>query len=130
MPAVPNEIDQEAINQDLDALSSPLSGGATTGPAVTAGGNATGTVAIAAPSGIVTYTFTGNVTFTAPTGAVVGDLLLLKITQDATGSRTVTWPATFKTNVAISTTAAYVDQIMFVFDGTNYNQVSSVLHIA
>lgn len=68
-------------------------------------------------------TLTGNCTFTftAPLGPCS---LLLKLTQDATGSRLVTWPATvlFPGNVhpTLSTGANKVDICTFYFDGTNY----------
>ena len=51
-------------------------------------------------------------------------LLVLKLTQDATGSRTVTWPAAVKwsggTAPTLTTAANAVDVIRFFFDGTNY----------
>lgn len=60
-------------------------------------------------------------TFTAPTGPTT---LVLKVVQDGTGSRTVTWPAAVKwpsgTAPTLTTTAAAVDIISFYFDGTNY----------
>lgn len=68
-------------------------------------------------------TLTGNCTytFTAPTGPTT---LVLKVIQDGTGSRTVTWPAAVKwpsgTAPTLTTTAAAVDIISFYFDGTNY----------
>lgn len=68
-------------------------------------------------------TLTGNVTytFTAPGGATT---LTLKLVQDATGSRTATWPATVKwpggTAPTLTTTAAAVDFVSCYYDGTNY----------
>lgn len=68
-------------------------------------------------------TLTGNctLTFTPPSGACN---LILKLIQDATGSRTVTWPASVKwvqrTAPVLTTTANYIDIISFYFDGTNY----------
>lgn len=68
-------------------------------------------------------TLTGNCTFTftAPPGPA---RLLLELTQDATGSRTVTWPAAVKwsggTAPTLTTTAAHVDLILLEYDGTNY----------
>ena len=51
-------------------------------------------------------------------------LLVLKLTQDATGSRTATWPAAVKwsggTAPTLTTAANAVDVIRFFFDGTNY----------
>lgn len=68
-------------------------------------------------------TLTGNCTytFTAPDGP--GNFML-KVIQDGTGSRTVTWPATVKwpagTAPTLSTAASAVDLIAFYYDGTNY----------
>jgi len=60
-------------------------------------------------------------TFTAPGGPCS---LILKLAQDGTGSRTVTWPATVKwaagTAPTLTTTASRVDIITFYYDGTNY----------
>jgi len=68
-------------------------------------------------------TLTGNCTFTftAPSGPAN---LILKLIQDGTGSRTVTWPATVKwpegVAPALSTAASSVDIVSLYFDGTNY----------
>lgn len=68
-------------------------------------------------------TLTGNCTFTftAPAGPCS---LILKLVQDATGSRTVTWPATVHwsggTAPTLTTTASNVDIITFYYDGTTY----------
>lgn len=73
-------------------------------------------------------TLTGNCTFTftAPTTTEVG--LQLRLVQDATGSRTVTWPGTvvWPGSVAptLSTTAGAVDIISFWYDGTSYHGFS------
>ena len=68
-------------------------------------------------------TLTGNCTFTftAPGGPCS---LVLKLVQDATGSRTVTWPATVHwpagSAPTLTTTANKVDIITFYWDGTTY----------
>lgn len=68
-------------------------------------------------------TLTGNCTFTftAPPGPCS---LILKLVQDGTGSRTVTWPATVHwsggTAPTLTTTASKVDIITFYWDGTTY----------
>lgn len=68
-------------------------------------------------------TMTGNCTFTftAPAGPTT---LTLKMTQDGTGSRTATWPASVKwesgTAPTLSTAASAVDLISFYFDGSDY----------
>ena len=68
-------------------------------------------------------TLTGNCTFTFPT-AVAGKSFTLLLKQDATGSRTVTWPAAVKwpggTAPTITATASKADKYVFVADGTNW----------
>lgn len=74
-------------------------------------------------------TLTGNVTytFTAPDGPGRFQLLL---EQDATGSRTATWPGTVLwpggTAPTLSTAANSIDIITFYYDGTNYYGVESL----
>jgi len=68
-------------------------------------------------------TLTGNCTytFTAPAGPA---FLSLKVIQDATGSRAVTWPASVKwpsgTAPTLSTAANAIDIVTFYYDGTSY----------
>jgi len=69
-------------------------------------------------------TLTGNVTFTfspEPSGPCN---LILKLIQDATGSRTVTWPADVKwpggTAPTLTTTASAIDIVSFYYDGTDF----------
>ena len=66
-------------------------------------------------------TLTGNCTFTFPT-ATAGKGFTLLLLQDATGSRTVTWPAAVKwpasTAPTITSTASKGDKYVFVGDGT------------
>ena len=69
-------------------------------------------------------TLTGNCTFTfspEPTGPCS---LTLKLVQDGTGSRTVTWPADVKwpggTAPTLTTTASAVDIVTFYYDGTAF----------
>jgi hypothetical protein len=68
-------------------------------------------------------TLTGNCTFTFPT-ATAGKSFLLLLKQDATGSRTVTWPAAVKwpgnTAPTITSTASRLDKYVFTADGTNW----------
>jgi len=65
--------------------------------------------------------FNETFTFTAPSGPA---RLVLWLKQDATGSRTATWPASvlWPGNVAptLTTTAAAVDVVTLAYDGTNY----------
>jgi hypothetical protein len=75
-------------------------------------------------------TLTGNITsltLTAPSG--VGNFLL-RIVQDATGTRTITWPSSVRWAGALapvlSTAANAVDIITFYYNGTNYYGVASL----
>lgn len=74
-----------------------------------------------------TVTLGGNVTFAAPTNMVAGASLTLILTQDATGSRTGTWNASYKWmggTPTLSTTASAIDTVNIFYDGTNY--ISSI----
>jgi hypothetical protein len=66
-------------------------------------------------------TLTGNCTYTFPT-ATAGKSFTLFQKQDATGSRTVTWPASVKwpggTAPTITATASKGDKFVFTGDGT------------
>jgi hypothetical protein len=68
-------------------------------------------------------TLTGNCTFTFPT-ATAGQSFMMFLKQDATGSRTVTWPAVVKwpssTAPTITATASKGDKFVFTADGTNW----------
>jgi hypothetical protein len=72
-------------------------------------------------------TLGGNRTLTFANG-VAGSTYSLSLTQDGTGSRTVTWPSTVKwaggSAPTLTTTAARTDQITFYFDGTYYRDVA------
>lgn len=66
-------------------------------------------------------TLTGNCTYTFPT-ATAGKSFIMLQKQDATGSRTVTWPASVKwpasTAPTITSTASKGDKFVFTADGT------------
>jgi len=66
-------------------------------------------------------TLTGNCTYTFPT-PTAGKSFTLFQKQDATGSRTVTWPATVKwpggTAPTLTSTASKGDKFVFTADGT------------
>ena len=69
-----------------------------------------------------TVTLAGNRTMAAPTNLKVGTYIL-RVYQDATGSRTITWNSVFKWTAAtapvLSTTANALDIITLFSDGTN-----------
>jgi len=67
-------------------------------------------------------TMTGNCTFTL-SNPVTGTTYVLKCIQDATGSRTYTWPATViwpGGSAPTGSGASKVDVITLFWDGTNY----------
>jgi len=70
----------------------------------------------------ITLTANCTFTFTAPAGP---GSFILKVLQDATGSRTATWPATVEwsggASPTLTTTASAKDLIAFYYDGTNYH---------
>lgn len=78
------------------------------------------TVANTAAS-ILDLTLTGNCVLTFPTPAAGGQFTLL-LKQDATGSRTVTWPSTVRwaggTAPTLTATAGRTDVVTFLSDGT------------
>ena len=75
-------------------------------------------------------TLAGNRTMAAPTNLVDGGTYALRVIQDATGSRTITWNAIFKwpggTAPTLTTSANAVDVLTFVSDGTNLYGVSQL----
>jgi len=74
-------------------------------------------------------TLGANITFTFQTWQGPGNFVL-RLVQDGTGSRTVTWPASVKwpggTAPTLSTAAGAVDIISLYYDGTNYFGVASL----
>jgi hypothetical protein len=67
------------------------------------------------------YTLTGNVTISALTNATTGSNMTLILTQDGTGSRTLTSTMKFAGGSKTLTTAGSSTDIVSVFyDGTNY----------
>ncbi len=70
---------------------------------------------------LTTLTDNTTLTFTAPGGAAS---LILRIVQDGTGSRTITWPGNVRwpggTAPTLSTAAGAIDIVGIYYDGTNY----------
>lgn len=76
--------------------------------------------------GVQYGTLTGNGTIQiSTTSAKYGDKLVLKLTQDATGSRVPTWGSNVKlaTNLLLSTGANKIDVLSFIFDGTYWREL-------
>lgn len=69
------------------------------------------------------WTLNNNATFTF-SNPTTGQHLTILLLQDATGSRTVTWPASVKWSngnaPTLTTTASKLDLIGFIWNGTNY----------
>jgi hypothetical protein len=106
-------------------------GGAST-PSVSVTFSATAMTVNCALSNVFATTFTANVT-TAPTisNPTDGQTINWFITQDATGSRTMTWPTSFKWPSAaagvLTTTAAAVDLVVATYrSGTGFWYVSII----
>lgn len=82
---------------------------------------------------VQTVTLGGNITPSIVSGVGYGDILTLEITQDATGSRTLTWPANFKKaagSLVLTTTAAATDIVSMFWDGTNWIELSRALNVS
>jgi hypothetical protein len=77
------------------------------------------------------FTLNSNATFTFANG-IGGVHLVLILTQDATGGRTVTWPAAVKWSNGVvptlSTTGGKVDLVGFIYDGTSYYGFASTTY--
>lgn len=73
-----------------------------------------------------TATFTGNVTAVFnSTGNILGAEMILELTQDATGSRTLTLPATATAaqgGLTLSTAANAIDIVKFIWDGIKWRE--------
>jgi hypothetical protein len=108
----------KAIYSDANGVLTVASGGVTPSVAVTF--SATAMTVNCVLSNVFTTTFTANVT-TAPTisNPQDGQTINWFITQDGTGSRTMTWPTSFKwpggTAGVLSTAASSVDLLIAVY---------------
>lgn len=79
----------------------------------------------AGPYREIRYTLGASITLNAPANPYRGARLRFVLVQDATGGRAVTFNAVYKVNWTPDTTAGKRNVIEFVFDGTNWNQVSA-----
>lgn len=97
-------------------------------------GNVTGATTFDVANGeVITATLTGNVTTTLAGGHYVGQRLRLLLTQDGTGSRTISKP----TNARLpggafspTATAAATDAWTLEWDGTNWREISRTLNVS
>jgi hypothetical protein len=92
----------------------------------------TSPIAIDASGGpMFTMTLTANSGLSTPTNLTAGQVIRLLVTQDSTGSRTLTynnfftWPA--GTQPTLSTAAGSVDMLTFVYDGLKLRGVANLL---
>jgi hypothetical protein len=82
---------------------------------------------------VITATLTGNLTTTFAAGQVKGDRLCLLLTQDATGSRTMTKPSNaicVGGAIALSTGANAIDQYEFIWNGTKWVERFRALNLS
>jgi len=97
-------------------------------------GNATGATTFNRVNGdTISATLTGNITTTITDGMSAGDRLTLVLTQDGTGSRTVSKPSNVKLvggAFSPTATAAAVDSWTLVWDGTNWRETSRSLNMS
>lgn len=72
---------------------------------------------------VAKVTLAASRTMAAPTNLVDGGTYLLRVIQDGTGSRTITWNAVFKWPAGVaptlSTAPGAIDVVTFLSDGTN-----------
>jgi hypothetical protein len=89
-------------------------------PAVSALTDASTIATNAALGNVFTVTLGGNRTMGAPTNPVSGQVIAYDLTQDGSGSRTITWNAAFDFGAngapALSTAAAAVDEVGFRYN--------------
>lgn len=93
-------------------------------------GNVTGSTTFDMSNGdVFLATLTGNITAVMPTPYLIGARMTWVLTQDGTGSRTLTLPANAAagTTLTLSTTAAAVDVISWIYDGVKWRVLSSSL---
>ena len=104
--------------------SSPFTGSSE----VTTSYSATPTFTIPASTAVVEFkiTLTGNVTSSTlvTSGAISGQIIVYRICQDGTGSRTFVFPTNVLGAAAIAPTANVCTVQMFNWDGTNVNSSS------
>jgi hypothetical protein len=103
------------VEQTWTAQQTPKNGTLTDGATIDWDGDSNGQV--------VKVTLGGNRSMNAPTNINEHAIYLIRVTQDGTGSRTLSWNAAFKfaggTVPTLTTTASAVDVFSFVGGGSN-----------
>ena len=102
----------------------PLAGGAFTGgvePAVVALTDAATITVAAAAGNVFAVTLGGNRALAAPTGGVDGQVIRFRVTQDGTGSRTLSYASGYEFSASLpapvlSTSAGAVDVLLFEYN--------------
>lgn len=96
-------------------------------PVVNLGNSGTAFTINCNQSNVFRVLMTGNVATLTITNPSDGQTIVLKLTQDGTGSRTMTWPAAFKwpgaSSVILSTAIGAIDQLTATYyaDTTSWN---------
>jgi len=87
----------------------------------------------ASQGNIFRVTLGGNRTMGAPTNASKGQLIIYRIKQDGTGSRTITWNAIFRFSTdlpspTLTTTPSKTDYFGFIYnsDDTKWDYIGEV----
>lgn len=88
---------------------------------------ATYTPSVSKQTTVIAMTLTGNVTIAAPVGARRGMQLTFIFTQDATGSRTITWNAVFAATANGAGAASTLGATTFYYNGTRWVQDSGAI---
>ena len=69
---------------------------------------------------------TGNIVINAPINMRDDDILIIRLTQDGTGGRLVTWDAAFTVTTEISKASSVSTVWIFWYDGSNWIEISPI----
>ena len=76
---------------------------------------------------LVRESLAGNRTIAAPTNANSGQVAILEVKQDGSGSRTLTWNAIYEfkddTAPTLTTTASKADLFVFYYNGSKWQEM-------
>lgn len=96
-------------------------------------GNVTGTATFNRLNGdFQTATLTGDTTFAVTASTIIGDEIVLEITQDGTGGWAISWPVNVKLSggsLVNSKAAGAIDVITFSWDGSNWREKNRSLAV-